>query len=56
MITLRPSVAGRPLLVWRRDLALFYVGVSGLTAGYFAAWLLRFGLRYRNGATIPTAS
>ena len=32
---------------WRGDIALWSMGISGLTAGYFAAWLIRFGLKYR---------
>ncbi len=39
---------------WRGDLALLSIGVSGLSAGYFAAWVLRLTLRYR-GATVLAA-
>ena len=32
---------------WRGDIALLSIGVSGLSAGYFAAWVMRLALRYR---------
>ncbi len=35
---------------WRADIALWSIGVSGLSAGYFAAWVLRLALRYRGAA------
>ncbi len=35
---------------WRSDIALWSIGVSGLSAGYFAAWVMRLVLRYRSAA------
>ncbi len=32
---------------WRGDIALWSIGVSGLSAGYFAAWVMRLALQYR---------
>ena len=40
---------------WRGDLALLSIGVSGLSAGYFAAWMLRLALRYRAAAELAAA-
>jgi Family of unknown function (DUF6622) len=35
---------------WRADIVSWDVAVSGLSAGYFIAWMLRFALRYRGHA------
>ena len=39
----------------RQMLFAIDVAVSGVSAGYFAGWLLRFSQRYRSGA-VPAAS
>jgi hypothetical protein len=44
------GVAAALAPLWRADLALWSIGVSGLSAGYFAAWVLRLVLRYRAAA------
>jgi hypothetical protein len=36
----------------RDGLLLWDVGVSGLTAGYFLGWLVRFTLKYRGSEDI----
>jgi len=41
---------------WRGDIALWSIGVSGLSAGYFAAWVLRLALRYRDAARAAVAA
>jgi hypothetical protein len=40
---------------WRNDIALCSIGVSGLSAGYFAAWVLRLALRYRAAGRLAVA-
>jgi hypothetical protein len=41
---------------WRTDLALLNIGVSGVTAGYFAAWVLRLSQRYRGTEQLPVVA
>jgi hypothetical protein len=41
---------------WRGDIALWDIGVSGLSAGYFAAWLLRLAARYRDAGRPAVAA
>ncbi len=41
------GVAAALAPAWGGDIALWSIGVSGLSAGYFAAWVLRLALRYR---------
>jgi hypothetical protein len=41
---------------WHVNIAFCDVGVSGLTTGYFAAWLLRLALLYRAASPVLTAS
>lgn len=41
---------------WRGDIALWSIGVSGLSAGYFAAWVLRLTLRYRDAGRQAVAA
>ena len=42
--------------VWHAQIAVCDMGVSGLTAGYFAAWTLRFVLLYRAASAVPAVS
>jgi hypothetical protein len=44
------GVAAALAPAWRGDIALWSIGVSGLSAGYFAAWVMRLALRYRGTA------
>ncbi|HEY1935293.1 MAG TPA: DUF6622 family protein [Acetobacteraceae bacterium] len=38
---------------WHAQIASWNVAVSGLSAGYFAAWLLRFARAYRSAGVFP---
>jgi hypothetical protein len=44
------------LPAWRGDLALLSIGVSGLSAGYFAAWVLRLAQRYRGAEQLAAVA
>jgi hypothetical protein len=50
------GVAAALAPAWQGNIALWSIGVSGMSAGYFAAWVIRLARRYRGAGQLRLAA